>query len=124
MAADAFLGWAFGRWAVMAWGRARASAEVTGFTDLGLAGRTWLPAFPRLYAELHAAHEQIQLSHWEYDFEGSEYRKGAVVGAGMGLELFTSPRFTIDARATIDRGFTIDTEDYTVVGLGLAMRIY
>jgi len=124
VAVEAFAGWAFGRWAVMAWGRARASAEVTSFADLGVAGRTWLPDFPRLYAELRAGHEWLEISHWEGDFAGSPNRTGAVVGGGLGMELFTSPRFTIDARTTIERGITADTPDYTLATLGLAMHVY
>lgn len=124
LAAEAFAGWAFGRFAVMAWGRARVSPEVTSFADLGVAGRTWLPASPRLYAELRAAHEQVEISHWEDEFAGSKYRTGAVVGGGLGLELFSEPRFTIDARITIERGITADTPDYSLVGFGLAAHIY
>jgi hypothetical protein len=124
LAAEAFVGWAFGRWAVMAWGRARVTAEVSGFADLGVAGRTWLPAVPRLYAELRAGYEQHEISHWEDEFEGSPYRTGAVLGGGVGLELFTSPRFTIDGRATIERGITADTPDYSLATLGLAMQVY
>ncbi len=124
VAAEAFVGWAFGRWAVMAWGRGRVTAEVSGFADLGVAGRTWLPAVPRLYVELRAGYEEHEISHWEDEFEGSQYRTGAVLGGGLGLELFTSPRFTIDARATIERGITADTPDYSLATLGLALHIY
>lgn len=124
LAAEAFVGWAFGRWAVMAWGRGRVTAEVSGFADLGVAGRTWLPAVPRLYAELRAGYEEHEISHWEAEFEGSQYRTGAVLGGGLGLELFTSPRFTIDARATIERGITADTPDYSLATIGLAMHVY
>lgn len=123
-AGEAFAGWAFGRWALMAWGRARIAGDATGVIDLGVAGRIWLPELPRLYAELRAAHEKIQLGHWEDEFAGSEYREGAVVGGGLGLELASAPRFTIDARVMIERGITADTPDYSLVGFALAAHIY
>jgi hypothetical protein len=121
---EGFAGWAFGRYALMAWGRGRVSGDISGFLSLGVAGRTWLPSFPRLYAELRAGHEWVDIGHWEAEFEGSPNRTGAVVGGGMGLELFTSPIVTFDGRLTIDRGITLDTPDYLLVAVGLALHIY
>ncbi len=121
---EAFAGWAFGRWAVMAWGRARIGGDDTGFADLGIAARAWLPDLPRLYGELRAGREEFEIGHWEYDFAGSPEREGAVVGGGLGLEILTDAYFTIDARVTVDRGITADTDDYTLVSAGLGVHIY
>jgi hypothetical protein len=121
---EVFAGWAFSGWAVLGWGRLRIAGDDTGFGDLGLAARRWFPDLPRVYAELRAGYEYFEIAHWEYDFAGQPEREGAIIGAGLGLELLTSPVVTIDARGTIDRGITADTDDYTLISFALAFHIY
>lgn len=118
---EAFAGWAFGRWAVMAWARGRKRSDA-GFFDLGVAGRAWLfRSLPRIYAELRAGRDVYSLSG---EFSGDNTWYGAIVGGGLGLELVTSPGAAIDGRAMLERGITVDAEDFTLLSFALVVHVY
>jgi hypothetical protein len=118
---ELFAGWAFQRVAVMGWLRGRVRKGEAGFYDLGGAARFWpLAGTPWLYGELRGGRTAYSLSGDGDNLKGH----GVIFGGGVGLELLSRPKNTVDVRAMLDRGIFADVDDYTLFSFALALHFY
>ncbi len=125
---EAFLGWAFGRYAVAGWSSIQMDERDNFHVHLGAAVRAWPWAETRrLYLEGRAGYSGFGIAHLECDEEGDpcdDSRAGAVLGGAFGVELLSTLVFTIDARIGVDHVFLDDNDDHTMVAVGLTLNLY
>jgi hypothetical protein len=123
--AEAFLGWALGRVALVGWGKVHFEDDRT-HKSLGGAVRVWPSSRARrLHAEARVGRGSVGPT--EYECGEVDLCDGSpsylTAGGAIGFELLTTRAFALDARASLDREIVAGREDFTLLGLGLAFHI-
>jgi hypothetical protein len=123
--AEVFLGLALGRIALAGWGKLHIEDRI--HQSLGGAVRAWPSSRARrFYTEVRVGRGSVGPTG--YECGEIDYCDGSpgylTAGGAIGFELLTTRNLAVDARASLDREFVSGREDFTLVGLGLAVHTY